>query len=144
MHPKHFIDRLDDDKVVAAIANAEQSTSGEIRVFIAHRHKADTLSAAQTCFLKLGMDRTRHRNAVLVYFAPHEQQFAIYGDAAMHKQCGDQFWQDITAQIAPLLKAHQFTEAVVLAVRRIGEALSRHFPRAPGDKHEQPNSIVRD
>ncbi|MEO6994332.1 MAG: TPM domain-containing protein [Lacunisphaera sp.] len=144
MHPKLFIDRLDDEKVVAAIAEAELSTSGEVRVCIAHRRNADTMAAAQKCFLKMGMNRTRHRNAVLVYFAPHEQLFAICGDVGIHDQCGDQFWQDVTAQITPLLKAHQLTEAVVLAVRRIGEALSTYFPRGPDDNHQLPNPIVRD
>ena len=144
MHPKHFIDKLDDTKIVAAIARAEETTSGVIRVAISHRHRVDALAAAQKRFVKLGMDRTPQRNAVLIYFAPKAHTFAIWGDVAVHEKCGDVFWQGIAAKIAPQLKAGQFTEAIEEAVREIGVVLAQHFPRKPGDQTNLPETIVRE
>ena len=129
MHPKHFIDKLDDAKIVEAIKRAEQSTSGEIRVSVSHRNHVDALSAAQKRFFAFGMDRSPQRNAVLIFFAPRAHTFAIWGDLGVHEKCGDNFWQEATAQISRQLKAGQLTLAVEEAVRDVSEVLARHFPR---------------
>ncbi len=144
MHHQEFIGRLDDATILAAIARAEQTTSGEIRVCISHKHRADALAAAQKRFLKLGMHHTPLRNAVLIYFAPKAHTFAIWGDTAVHEKCGDAFWQGIAAKITPQLKAGQFTEAIAEAVREIGEVLALHFPRSPGGENKSPDDIVRE
>lgn len=144
MKPKEFIDKLDDHKVVDAIAEAESKSSGEIRVFVSHEMPLDPLLAAETQFLKLGMDKTRERNGVLLYFSPRSQQFAVFGDRGIHEKCGTDFWQDIAAGISADLKAGRFTEAVIEAVKRIGDVLAKHFPRSPDDRNELPNQVARD
>src|SRR5882757_7591491 len=116
MKPKEFIDQLDDAKIVAAIASAEQKTSGEIRVSMSHNMREDAVAAAQARFLKLGMTPTRQRNAALIYFAPRTRQFAIWGDVGVHEKCGLELWAGIITQMTPLLKSGRFTEAVTEAV----------------------------
>lgn len=144
MKPKEFIDKLDDNKVMGAIAAAEQKSSGEIRVFVSNEKPADALVAAESQFLKLGMNKTRERNGVLIFFAPKVQQFAVVGDKAIHEKCGPDFWKQIASEITAHLKAGEFTEAVVDAVAHIGDVLVRHFPRSPDDRNELPNQVVRD
>jgi uncharacterized membrane protein len=143
MKPTQFIDQLDDDQIVAAIVAAERKTSGEIRLYVSHRQREDALAAAKARFEKLGMTRTRHRNAVLIYFAPLTHKFAIWGDVGVDKKCGEEFWREIAARMTPLLKSGRFTEAAVLAVQNVGEVLARHFPREPGDKNELPDDVSR-
>ena len=144
MKPKEFLDQLDDAKIVAAIASAEQTTSGEIRVYVSHKVREDAVAAAQARFIKLGMTQTQERNAVLIYFAPRSQQFAIWGDAGVHEKCGQELWSEVATQMAPLLKAGRFTEAVTEAVKRVGAALAWHFPRRGNDRNELPNQVERD
>jgi len=144
MKPKEFLDKLDDDKVTATIAEAERKSSGEIRVFVSNEKPTDILAAAATQFLKLGMDKTRERNGVLIFFAPKIQQFAIIGDEGIDTKCGLDFWQQIAAKITARLKAGEFTEAVVDAVTHVGDVLVRHFPRSPDDRNELPNQVARD
>lgn len=144
MKLREFIDKLDDNKVMAAIAAAEQKSSGEIRVFVSNDKPADALAAAQAQFLKMRMASTRERNGVLLYFAPKVQQFAVVGDQGIHEKCGADFWQHIAADISSRLKAGAFTEAVAEAVKEIGDLLARHFPRSPDDRNELPNQIVRE
>ncbi|MBC8002769.1 MAG: TPM domain-containing protein [Opitutaceae bacterium] len=144
MKPKEFIDQLDDARIVSAIAAAELRTSGEIRVYVSHKKREDAVAAAQARFLKLGMVKTRERNAVLIYFAPLTQQFAIWGDVGVHEKCGQSLWSETAAQMTPLLKGGQYTEAVIEAVQRVGDALARHFPRSPDDKNELPDHVDRD
>jgi uncharacterized membrane protein len=144
MKPKEFLDKLDDDKVTATIAEAERKSSGEIRVFVSNEKPSDTLAAAAAQFLKLGMEKTRERNGVLIFFAPKLQQVAVVGDQGIDARCGLDFWQRITAEITAHLKAGEFTEAVVDAVTHVGDALAKHFPRSPDDRNELPNQIARD
>jgi uncharacterized membrane protein len=143
MKAEDFLNRLDDAKVVAAIARAEEKMSGEIRVCVSHRKRHDGLEAARRRFAKLRMHRTRERNAVLLYFAPRSQQFAVWGDIGVHEKCGERFWQDTIGKMAPLLRANCPTEAVILAVEEIGAVLAKYFPRRPDDHNELPDTLIR-
>jgi len=144
MNPKEFISQLDETKIVRAIAEAEGKSSGEIRVYVSHRKRTDPFSFAQRRFLQMGMTRTRHRNAVLIYLAPRSRQFAIVGDVGVHQKCGDAFWQQVSARMTSLLKHGRFTEAVLDAIQKVGDVLARHFPRGSDDRNELPDGIVRD
>ncbi|MEO5803599.1 MAG: TPM domain-containing protein [Verrucomicrobiota bacterium] len=144
METKVFISKLDEEKIVAAIAAAEQKTSGEIRLCISNRKREDALEAAQKRFEKLGMTQTRERNAALIYFAPLTQKFAVVGDIGIHAKCGADFWQAITTEMNKLLQAEQFTAAILYAIEKVGDVLATHFPQRPDDTNELPNHIVGD
>lgn len=144
MDPKDFLTKLDEGRVVAAIADAEQKTSGQIRVFISQREvEGDAVARAAERFEKLGMTATRERNGVLLYFAPRSHKFAIIGDTGIHEKCGQAFWDEVSGEMSALLRKEQFTEAVADTVRKVGEVLARHFPPQPGGSNELPNQIER-
>lgn len=144
MRTKDFVNRLDDQKIAAAIGEAEKKTSGEIRVFVTRRAVESPLEEAEREFLKEGMDKTELRNGVLIYFAPKSQSYAIVGDKGIHEKCGAAFWEGISAHMAPHLKKNEFTEAVLVGIREAGEALSQHFPFKEGDRNELPNQVIRE
>lgn len=145
MKPRDFLKQLDEARVVAAIGQAEQGTSGEIRVFVSRREVAgDVVARAEERFAKLGLARTAQRNGVLLYFAPRSQKFAIVGDLGIHEKCGPQFWSEVVESMRPHLAQGQFTEAVVLGVGKAGEVLARHFQVQPGDRNELPDQILGD
>lgn len=144
MNHKEFINQLDDAKIVAAIASAENQTSGEIRVYVTHHKITDALARARLRFTKLGMEKTRQRNAVLIYLAPRSRQFAIVGDTGVHEKCGDDFWREVSATMEQRLRKGEFTDAVLAAVEKIGALLAAQFPRRPDDTNELPDGIVRD
>ena len=128
MKVKEFIDQLDEKRIVAAIAEAEKQTSGEIRVYISHRAHANAQAIAQKRFHQLGMTKRQHRNAVLLYIAPRSRQFAIVGDSGVHEKCGDAFWQEVSAKLGAAMKQGDYTSAVVQTIGRIGQLLAEHFP----------------
>jgi uncharacterized membrane protein len=144
MKAHEFIDRLDEAKIVAEIATAERNTSGEIRVFVSRQKPDDALARARQRFEKLGMTRTRQRNAVLIYFAPLVRKFAVIGDSGVHEKCGLPFWEETVTEIGAHLREEHFTEAVLHAVRKVGAVLAQHFPAEPGDANELPNDLLRD
>jgi hypothetical protein len=65
MRTKEFLGKLEHRRIVRAIATAEATTSGEIRVFIQRGVVADVVSDARAQFERLGMTQTRERNAIL-------------------------------------------------------------------------------
>ena len=135
--------KIDHARVVAAIAAAEQRTSGEIRVVIARHKAADPLAAAQKHFERLGMTRTQHRNGVLIYLAPRSRTFAVIGDTAVHEKCGDAFWRLLTAAMALHFKHGEFTDGLIHGIERAGAILAEHFPRGAGDKDELSNNVEK-
>jgi uncharacterized membrane protein len=145
MEPRDFMAKLDDQRVIQAIKDAEAVTSGQIRVFISERTvEGDAMARAVERFQKLGMTATKQRNAVLLYFAPRSHKFAVVGDTGIHEKCGEPFWREITAAMGALLRTEQFTEAVTGAVGKVGQALARHFPKEPGGEDELPNEVMRE
>ena len=141
MRTKHFLARLEHDRIVRAIATAETKTSGEIRVFIQRGEIDDAVAAARARFQKLGMTATRERNAVLIFVAPRSRKFAVIGDEGIHQQCGDAFWQQLVQAIGDHFKREEFTSAIVKAIEVAGERLAQHFPRTEGDRNELPNRV---
>jgi uncharacterized membrane protein len=144
MDTKQFVSALDDAKIAEAIGRAEKTTSGEIRVAVTEREVGDVVIEAEKQFVKMGMTKTELRNAVLIFFAPLSQKFAVVGDEGVHKRCGAQFWQHVTEEMTPLLKAGRYTDAIVIAVEEIGQVLAREFPWTQGDRNELPNTVERD
>ncbi len=143
MPTREFLSKLEHDRIVRAIREAEANTSGEIRVFIQRgKLNADPLTAAQRKFHRLGMHKTRERNAVLLFVAPRVHKFAVFGDKAVHEKCGEQFWQRIVEGMRMHFRTEKFTHALVEAVNEIGKVLGAHFPKTPANAHELPNEIA--
>jgi uncharacterized membrane protein len=141
MRTREFLGKLDHDRIAKAIATAEATTSGEIRVFIQRGNVADAVSDARDQFERLGMTQTRERNAVLVFVAPRAQKFAVIGDRGVYEKCGQPFWEALTQAMRPHFEAQHFTDAIVHAVREAGSLLAQHFPRRPDDRNELPNAV---
>ena len=137
-----FLLRLNQKRVVKAIAAAEARTSGEIRVFISHKHTDTPLAEAQAQFDHLGMGATRERNGVLLFIAPRSRKFAIIGDKGIHERCGDAFWQSLVQAVHESFKKGRHTHGIVHAVHTLGTLLAEHFPRQADDTDELSNDIV--
>jgi uncharacterized membrane protein len=130
MHPKKFTKQLPHDTLVAAIREAEQKTSGQIRVLISHKSVADPVAAAQMEFARLGMAKSPESNGVLIFVAPRTRKFAVIGDAGVHAKCGDVFWRAMAEAMTDYFRKSEFTEGIIHGVSKAGELLAQHFPRA--------------
>ena len=145
MRTREFLSKLEHDRIIQAIQEAESKTSGEIRVLIERgKLKSDPLVAAQRKFHRLGMYKTRERNAVLVFVAPRVQKFAVVGDQAIHEKCGDQFWQRVVEAMHDCFRQNEkFTDGIGGAINEvIGDALAQHFPKTSDDTNELPDDVI--
>jgi uncharacterized membrane protein len=130
MRTKEFLSKLEHERIGQVIRNAESQTSGQIRVYI-QRGKlgGDPLIAAQKKFHHLGMHKTKHENAVLIFVAPRAHKFAVIGDKAIHEKCGERLWQRLVDQMREHFKNEKFSHALVEAIEEVGKALAAHFPK---------------
>ena len=140
----NFFSKLDSDRIVAAIAQAEKKTSGEIRVHVT-RHKPEHLEErARRRFEKLGMTKTADRNGVLIYIAPNVRRFQVLGDTGIHEKCGPEFWKETSAEIEEHFRRGEFTEGILRGIAKVGDLLATHFPRDAGDVNELPDKVTED
>ncbi|MFL6500026.1 MAG: TPM domain-containing protein [Candidatus Udaeobacter sp.] len=143
MRTREFLSKLEHDRIIQAIQEAESKTSGEIRVLIQRgKLKSDPLVAAQRKFHRLGMHKTRERNAVLILVAPRVHKFAVVGDQAIHERCGDELWQRIVEKMRTHFQNEKFNDALIGAVKEIGTVLESHFPKTSDDMDELPNDVI--
>jgi len=141
---KAFFSNDEQERIVNAIRQAEQQTSGEIRVYTESRCRfVDPLDRAAEIFWGLKMDLTKDRNGVLVYVAMKDHQFAVLADKGIHEKVGQEFWnREVTEMKKHFLNA-QPADAIEAVVNNIGQALKNHFPYdRTSDKNELPDDIV--
>jgi uncharacterized membrane protein len=141
---KHFLSKLDHDRIVAGIAEAERRASGEIRIHVTRRKPKDLEARARRRFEKLGMTKTAHRNGVLIYIAPNLRRFQILGDAGIHEKCGDDFWKGTATVMEEHFRKGQFTEGILAGIGKIGQLLTEHFPRNLDDSNELQDEVSED
>jgi len=143
MRTKEFLSKLEHDRIVQVIREAESKTSGQIRVYIQRgKLNADPLAAAQKKFHRLGMHKTSERNAVLIFVAPRAHKFAVVGDKAIHEKCGEEFWQRVVDVMRTHFQNEKFSHAIVEAVEEIGKLLATYFPKKSRSSNELPEKIV--
>jgi len=144
MRTHNFRRRLDHNRVTQAIKKAEGRTSGQIRVFIQRgKFEDDALPRAERRFLQLGMQKTRDRNAVLIFVAPRAHKYAVVGDVGVHEKCGKEFWTKLVGEMRAHFKNEDFNRAITLAINEIGKLLAAHFPRTGDTINELPDEIVQ-
>ncbi len=143
MRTKDFLGKLDHDRIVAAIRDAEGKSSGEIRVYVQRGElEGDAFDHARKKFAKLGMQATKERNGILIFVAPRAQKFAVIGDEGVHRKCGNEFWQQLVEQMRAHFRNEHFTNALVEAIDEAGKLLARHFPKGAAPSNELPDEIV--
>ncbi len=141
---KEFFSYLEQQKILEAIREAEQTTSGEIRIYVEDRCRfVDPLDRAAEIFWGLKMDLTKDRNGVLIYVALRDHQFAIFADQGIHEKVGQEFWNREVELMKTHFRKSAPADAVLSVAKDIGTALQTHFPYNRGsDKNELPDDIV--
>jgi uncharacterized membrane protein len=129
LRKKEFFSYHEREAITEAIRQAEQKTSGEVRVYVESRCRfVDPLDRAAEIFWGLKMDLTKDRNGVLIYVA---------------LKVGQEFWNREVATMREHFKKAQPAEAIIHVIKDVGDALHTFFPYdRDTDKNELPDDIV--
>ncbi|MBV6655576.1 MAG: TPM domain-containing protein [Mameliella sp.] len=136
-----FFKPEEEDRIIAAIQDAERNTSGEIRVHLEDNLRVNVLEAAQKTFLKLGMHKTEARNGVLIFIAPEQRKLAILGDKGINEKVPEDFWAEERDIMLAQFKTGNYADGVCAAIQQTGAKLKAFFPYQSDDENELPNEI---
>jgi uncharacterized membrane protein len=144
MKASSFFTKEQQARILASVKEAEEETSGEIRVHVETSFKGDVLDRAAWIFGKLGMNKTDEHNGVLFYLAVKDKKFAIIGDAGINAKVPPGFWDSISAVLQNNFKEGRFTEGLSEGIKLAGEHLKLYFPHRKDDVNELPDEISFD
>ncbi|MGV3503823.1 MAG: TPM domain-containing protein [Adhaeribacter sp.] len=139
---KDTITAEDEQLIVKAIQEAEQNTSGEIRVHIENTCELQVLDRATQVFAYLHMHQTSLRNGVLFYVALKSHKFAVLGDAGINAVVPPHFWEEITSLVIGHFKEGHYAEGLRQGILMAGEQLKAYFPhQGEQDRNELHNDV---
>ena len=141
-NPKNFFNEEEKVQLIQAIQKAEQLTSGEIRVHLAHRSNHPIFEEAKIVFEKMGMTNTKEKNGILFFLSLKDHQFVILGDRGIHDKVHEQFWKEIRDEVILHFKREKFLEGLVAGIQKCGEKLAKYFPRKTNDRDELSNQVT--
>jgi uncharacterized membrane protein len=139
----HFLSKEETEQILDEVRDCESKTSGEIRIFIESRNPfMDPMMRAYDVFHFLKMNRTEHRNAVLIYIAYKDHDFALFGDESIYHKAGMDFWKKEAKSLAQAFHHDKRYEGIIHCVKQIGALLKEYFPHYGEKKNELPDEIV--
>lgn len=141
-----LLTRVELKKISETIADIERTTSGEIRVSIRKRRawnerKLSLREFALKTFRELGMDKTKGKSGVLLFFSLGERAFQIIADEGIHKKVSDEYWNELASSLTSHFKEKKFCDGICEVVKKIGNTLAKEFPRQADDTNELSNDV---
>ena len=130
----------------ARVAQSEALHSGEIRVLVEASLPLSYLwrdlqarARAVTLFGKLRVWDTEHNNGVLIYLLLADHAIEIVADRGLARHVPQAHWNALIKGMGGAFRAGQFEAGLLQAIEHVDEALSKHFPLAPGQTN--PNEL---
>lgn len=140
--PHSLFGKEEQQRIVSAIQEAEQRTSGEIKVHIeAHCPDADVMERAKTVFGELGLHTTQEQNGVLLYLAYEDRKFAVLGDKGIYDKVPADFWESTKEKLRAHFKKDEFSEGLCEGILEAGQQLKKFFPYQADDTNELPDNV---
>jgi uncharacterized membrane protein len=144
MKASSFFTKEQQAEIFSAIKEAENMTSGEIRVHIETHIDGDVLDRAAWIFKKIKMNETAEKNGVLFYLAVVNRKFAVIGDHGINSKVPEGFWDNIKDIMEKHFREGKFTEGLAKGILMAGLQLKSHFPYQKNDVNELPDDISFD
>lgn len=138
---KDFFTAGEQQRIIEAIKAAEMNTSGEIRLHLEERCKADAVTRAKEVFEKLGMTATEQRNGVLFYLAVKDHKFAILGDKGINDLVPAGFWDSVRDMMQDHFRHGRFLQGLCEGIEQAGHELKEFFPCREDDVNELDDDI---
>ncbi len=141
---KELRQRVDEIQLQQCIAQAERQTSGEIKLYIeSHNPLIDIVERAAEVFYSLEMQKTDQRNAVIIYLAYHDREFALFGDEGIFEKYSQAQWQELCDHTDAILAAGDIQQGLEYAIEHVGKWLSTEYPYSDKcERNELPDEIV--
>ncbi len=138
----YILTEIQQKNIVHAIHEAEELTSGEIKVHVEeHCPTQNPIERAAEVFRYLSLDKTALRNGVLIYLAYEDHKVAIIGDEGVNQKAGQDFWDSTLEILYENFRIGDFENGFIRAIEEAGKKLQEYFPIQEANKNELPNDI---
>ncbi|HNB82292.1 MAG TPA: TPM domain-containing protein [Chitinophagaceae bacterium] len=138
-----FLSPDDIQQITECIREQEKRSSGEIRLFIEeHCSWIEAGDRARVLFQQLKMTETSQHNALLIYIASADKQFAILGDTAIFQLAPADFWNQQSQALAGTFREGRFKYGICQCIEQCGNLLATYFPPRENQKNELPDEII--
>ena len=117
---KTFLSKEDTETILTCIRKHEQLTSGEIRICIESKCSyMDPIDRAHELFHQLKMYNTVDKNAVLIYIAHKDHDFALLGDGGIFRKANTNFWQKERKRLSYHFFHHEYLEGIMECIEQV-------------------------
>jgi uncharacterized membrane protein len=140
MNAKTFLTEIEQKDLEGSIQEAEEKTSGEIRVHMENCCN-DPFERGKEVFTLLRMHETTEKNGVLFYLAVADRKFAILGDEGINSKVPADFWDEIKTVMVQEFAQGRFFQGLRIGILMAGDQLAAFFPAKSTDTNELPNTI---
>ena len=139
-----YFSQEEEQRIIQSIRDAEETTSGEIRVHISQKTDVHALDTTKNIFQELRMYNTQQRNGVLIHISIASKTFAIYGDVGIDQKVPIDFWETTKDLMQNHFKAGNLVEGICTGVANVGIELKEHFPWDNNDRNELSDELSYD
>lgn len=95
-------------------------------------------------FTAHGLHYTRAHTGILIMASLFEHRVVVLADRGINDKVKPGTWDEIVATITAGLKSGNGAAAFCAAIERCGNILAVHFPRAPDDRNELEDTLIRE
>lgn len=141
MKASRFLHKKEIKQILEAIQEAEDFTSGEIRLHLENHCESSPIVRAQEIFEIQQMYQTENRNGILIYMAAADKKVAILGDNGINALVPENYWDDQVDVLLDHFKIGNYTTGLITVIRQIGEKLNTYFPYEENDINELSDEI---
>lgn len=135
---------MNDDELLRIsnkIKAEEAKTAGEICVSIKeHRsflqRNKPVRQLAEEEFFKLGIDKTRDKTGIIIFFLLEAREFYILADEGINRKVAEKTWDKIKDEMQNHFLEGRFSEGIIHGVDSVGKILSKNFPVNKDDTNE--------
>ena len=135
------------ESIEAAVREAEQRTSGEIRFVVETALEPGEVWAGLTpreraiqTFSDLHIWNTELRNGVLIYVLLADRDVEILADRGAAERIGQADWEGVCRVMEGHFREGRYSEGALAGVAGVGRLLEKHFPADRGRNRDQlPN-----
>jgi uncharacterized membrane protein len=134
--------------LVNAIQEAENLSSGEIRVHIDQTsdnnspNATDNAVVAFGVFKELCMDKTKEKNAVLFHVNFKQKYLTIIGDTGIHEKVKQEYWDKLHDETTAYFAKGNYLEGLQKAILKAGTELKKYFTIVGENPNELPDEIT--
>jgi uncharacterized membrane protein len=142
-----YLTEEDLNKIKNEVAKVELTTSGEIRLSLREKRSFweklyQPHELAVKDFEKLGMALTQDKTGIMIFIIFGERYYDILADEGIYTKIPDSVWNELESKLKNEFAGGTFLNGILHVIDRMGNVLSKEFPRKADDVNELPDEVV--